>query len=114
MIVLFINILLDISTFSSTFIFLFKKRFLLSLVLRWYFTLALGPRAGLLLGVPGQYLARERGQVWKWGLAEPQPLRTHCPAWASVSSLGPWEGPGAIQCLMMPKISGDRGLSLSQ
>lgn len=36
-----------------------------------------------------------------------------CPVSASVSPLGPWEGPGEIQSLTMPKMSQDCSLTIS-
>ena len=75
------------------------KEVLFPLVHSWYFTLFLGPRA------PGKGLIPVGASGWgslcsTWSGSEGSGGRLclkhselHCPAWASVSPLGPWEGP---------------------
>ena len=56
-----------------------------------------GPREGLLVGDPVQYFMVEKGLVWKRGVWLCLNFsELHCPGWALVSSLGPWEGPGEV------------------
>lgn len=66
------------------------------------------------MGVPVQYFVGGKGLVWKVGFGFASTTQNSSPVWASVSSLGPWEGPGEIQSLILPKISRDCGLALSQ
>lgn len=105
------------------FLFLFLKKFLLPSVHHWYFTLSLVPKApecgwskrGPHGGGPCVLLGWEEGTSMEGGVwICLNHSELHCSVWASVSLLGPWEGPGEIQSNMVPKTSGDHDLALSQ